>query len=126
MPSLVFVYDADSGWLNTAADMAHKLFSPSTYSCPLCELTHGVFRSRSELGSFIDGLGLPATFLHRDEFSKHYPGYAEALPAIWLDNGETLVPCVDRATIKDCTNLEQLQQQILQALREKDSGTTGD
>ena len=37
-PTLVFVYNADSGVFNALADAAHKIFSPRTYACNLCAL----------------------------------------------------------------------------------------
>ena len=38
---LLFVYNADTGLFNTVADAAHKILSPSTYSCNLCKVTYG-------------------------------------------------------------------------------------
>lgn len=38
-PRLVFVYAADSGVLNIAKDVIHKLVSSSTYPCHLCAIT---------------------------------------------------------------------------------------
>ncbi|NJM95354.1 MAG: GTPase, partial [Acaryochloridaceae cyanobacterium CSU_5_19] len=43
MDRLIFVYNANSGGINTALDIAHKLLSPSTYRCNLCRLTHDTF-----------------------------------------------------------------------------------
>ena len=51
---LLFVYNADSGLFNTMADIGHKIFSPQTYSCLLCALTHGYFRERDEWRRFVD------------------------------------------------------------------------
>jgi hypothetical protein len=47
MTQLIFVYNADSGGLNTLFDIAHKVVSPETYSCSLCMLTHGVLSERT-------------------------------------------------------------------------------
>jgi hypothetical protein len=41
--SLLFVYNADSGVFNLVTDIAHKIFSPQTYACQLCCITHGNF-----------------------------------------------------------------------------------
>ena len=66
--SLVFVYNADSGLFNTMTDIAHKIFSPDTYSCNLCMITHDNLSMRSEWKNFIEQLDIELAFLHRDEF----------------------------------------------------------
>ncbi len=69
---LVFVYNADSGPVNGLLDAAHKVLSPSTYACRLCELTYGSLREKRSWKAFREGLGVPVEFLHRDEFAKWY------------------------------------------------------
>ena len=70
---IIFVYNADSGALNTALDMAHKLLSPRTYRCSLCSITHGVFREREAWKAFRDAMDEDMLFLHRDEFEARFP-----------------------------------------------------
>lgn len=70
MPKLIFIYNADSGAVNTALDIAHKLFSPDTYSCNLCQLTHDTFTERSAWKSFRKNHPIPMVFLHRDEYER--------------------------------------------------------
>ena len=72
--SLLFVYNADSGFFNTLADIGHKLFSPATYPCQLCAITHGVLAERGAWRDFIGALDLPCEFLHRDQFQARFPG----------------------------------------------------
>ncbi len=83
-PRLVFVYNADSGLFNTVSDIAHKIFSPKTYACNLCALTHGYFSVRKEWEMFVESLSVPCEFLHRDQFVKNYPDHAMRLPALLL------------------------------------------
>jgi len=45
---LIFVYNANSGKLNSLLGSAHKLFSPKTYSCNLCALTHYLFHENTQ------------------------------------------------------------------------------
>lgn len=52
-PQLVFVYNADSGLFNTVTDIAHKIISPSTYSCQLCTLTHSYFSVKKDWTDFL-------------------------------------------------------------------------
>jgi len=37
--NLIFVYNANGGLVNSWLDTAHKIVSPSTYSCSLCAIT---------------------------------------------------------------------------------------
>src|SRR3954464_123565 len=82
-PALVVVYNADSGVFNALADVAHKIFSPDTYACNLCALTHTAFGMRSEWKLFLEGLGVPLEFLHADELRSRYGLEGVSLPAIF-------------------------------------------
>lgn len=69
---LIFVYNATSGALQALLDTVHKMASPDTYPCELCELTHGVFKEKEEWSRFYQSLEIPTLFLHKDEFLKQY------------------------------------------------------
>ena len=109
---LLFVYNADSGLFNTMADIGHKIFSPETYECALCALTHGYFKERTEWRSFIEGLEIECDFMHRDEFNRHYPDSASPLPAVFRIEGERPVLCLDKEAVEGSENLEHLQSLI--------------
>jgi len=66
-PTLIFVYNADSGVFNLAADIARKIFSPQTFSCNLCAITHSTFGVRDEWRDYLKTLEVPFEFLHADE-----------------------------------------------------------
>jgi hypothetical protein len=108
---LVFVYNADAGFFNLAADVAHKIFSPATYPCHLCDLTHGVLRMRPEWAQFIQESPVGLVFLHRDEFHAQYAEWrAEPLPAVWMDVGTgTLQLLLDAQTLNAINTLEALK-----------------
>lgn len=69
---LVFVYNADSGLRNMLLDSAHKLFSPATYQCSLCDITYGAFAEKSAWKKFRKESDLEMEFLHKDEFADAY------------------------------------------------------
>ncbi|WP_228547279.1 GTPase [Nonlabens antarcticus] len=74
---LIFVYNAKAGKINAALDSAHKILSPSTYECKLCDLTFDVFKENEEWGRFRESVTTTTSvqqleFLHRDEFEKQY------------------------------------------------------
>jgi hypothetical protein len=108
-PRLLFVYNADSGLFNTLADIGHKIFSPATYVCRLCTLTHGYFTERREWRDFIASLDADCRFLHRDEFHQRYPGDATPLPAVFRLDGVLPVCCLDAAALRQCADLSDLQ-----------------
>ncbi len=65
----IFVYNADSGVLDTMKDIG-RLFSAATYACFLCSLTHGPFRENPPWKAFREGSRLKMGFLHRGEFER--------------------------------------------------------
>ncbi len=74
---LIFVYNANSGKINSLLDSAHKIVSPDTYDCKLCDLTYGIFKENEDWSSFREKLlqtnpNLQLEFLHKDEFTKQY------------------------------------------------------
>ncbi len=118
--TLVFVYNADGGAINAAIDIAHKLFSPKTYQCRLCAVTHGTFKMRDAWKGFIDELNHPMDFLHRDEFLEAYPAYSSTeLPAILMRSDEApLSMFISSEEINQCEDVEQLKRLIKHKLPE--------
>jgi hypothetical protein len=107
--ALLFVYRADSGLFNTLGDIGHKLFSPATYPCQLCAITHGVFAERAEWRAFVESLGVPCEFLHRDQFRERFPGDATPLPAVFRLVDARPEVCADAAAIAACAGLADLE-----------------
>lgn len=105
--SLVFVYNADSGPVNTLLDIAHKIVSPGTYDCALCDLSHGYFTARAEWKQFIATLGMDCEFLHRNEAVEKYK-VKEPLPAVYVKQGQDLRPCLSADEIDSCQSTAEL------------------
>lgn len=109
---LVFVYNADSGMFNTLTDIAHKVFSPQTYECNLCAISHSYLSERSEWKEFIQELGVECEFLHRDEFLKKYKSDEKNFPVIFeLIDGE-LKPGLTADKINSCKSMDDLKVAI--------------
>ncbi|WP_421810935.1 GTPase [Flagellimonas sp.] len=72
MPRLLLVYNADSGTRNAILDSMHKVFSPSTYACNLCDITYGLVSENRVWKKFRKERSGQLEFLHRDEFKKQY------------------------------------------------------
>lgn len=91
LQKLIFIYNADSGIRNMIMDSAHKIFSPDTYECSLCDITFGAFTENSIWRKFRKETDLQMEFLHKDEFAKAYAskfGYKFTFPIV-LNEGET-------------------------------------
>jgi hypothetical protein len=114
--TLVFVYNANGGLFNTLADVAHKIFSPETYACNLCALTHSNFGMRKEWRQFVESLGGAVEFLHADELKERYGVEGVRLPVIFSREDESLRELVGAAEINNCRTMEELEQLILEKL----------
>ncbi|NJC88118.1 MAG: hypothetical protein FIB02_06230 [Desulfuromonas sp.] len=115
-PCIIFVYNADSGLFNTVSDIAHKIFSPETYSCNLCAITYGNFGMRAEWKTYLESLEADFEFLHRDELADKYGFPALALPTILLKNGETVAEWINAGEINRCHSLDDLKRLISRRL----------
>lgn len=110
---LIFIYNADSGLMNTAKDIGHKLFSPDTYDCLLCSLTHGTFRENPEWKRFRENSQCEMLFLHRDEFEKIYAKKMD-YPVILKedDSLDVVISKEELAAFKNLTSLIAAVQQL--------------
>src|SRR5215203_1178577 len=115
--ALVFVYNADSGVFNTLADAAHKIFSPRTYACNLCALTHTAVRMRGEWKRFLEGLGRPLEFLHADELATRYGLKDVPLPAVFTKDGAGLKVLAGADSVNACRTLDELKRLVLEGLK---------
>lgn len=114
---LLFVYNADSGFLASIADTAHKLVSPGTYSCNLCRVTHGAVSMKDEWKTFVASLPYPVSFLHRDEFAKKYPGEKSArLPALFAEDAAGLRMLVPAEEIDKAKNIAEFEELVRKSL----------
>jgi len=69
---LLFIYNADGSFLSSLLDFGHKIISPETYQCNLCNLTHGNFSENKKWREFKQRTNFEMVFLHRDEFERKY------------------------------------------------------
>lgn len=90
---LLFVYNTNSGKGNTLMDVAHKILSPKTYQCNLCNITFGVFSENRLWKRFREKSSAEMEFLHKDEFSKAYAskfGHKFTFPIILAETSNGL------------------------------------
>ena len=112
---LLFVYNARSGKLNAFFDSVHKIMSPSTYSCRLCTLTHGVFQERSLWKDFRGNSGIEMLFFHRDEFLQKYGEVLESkfsYPVILRRTEEALEVFITKEELNALSSEAELVKRI--------------
>jgi hypothetical protein len=110
--SLVFVYNADSGLFNALSDISHKIFSPASYQCNLCALTHATFGMRKSWKQFLATLDRPFEFLHADELKKQYGESNVSLPAIFVKEDGNLKLLLTASEIDRCRTVDELKQLV--------------
>ena len=111
-PTLLFVYNADSGLVNKLIDFTHKSLKPSTYPCSLCQLTYGTFKADPKWSAFIKGLTYEVKFMYKNEFdSSNYE-----LPVILFKDSSYETVLADSKALNSFETLDSLIDVIQQKL----------
>ncbi len=95
-------------------DAIHKVLSPGTYPCWLCELTHSTFRMRTRWKKFLKELDARCEFLHRDRFRALQDAPDVRLPAVFARLGPDgrLEVLLDAEEIEACSSTEELESAL--------------
>ncbi|MFT5890201.1 MAG: hypothetical protein ACI9Y7_000291 [Dokdonia sp.] len=124
MRKLIFVYNANSGVVNSWLDMAHKIVSPTSYECDLCSLTHGKFLEKRLWKKFKDSDLIEMEFHHKDEFLKKYkskwlPKYT--FPIILISDQQGLQPFMIPQDFKEIDSAALLIEKIERFVKQLDA-----
>ncbi len=103
---LIFVYNADSGFMNSMLDIGHKIVAPETYSCNLCQMTFDTFSENKKWKDFKESSTLEMEFLHRDEFEENYKTSFD-YPLV-LKEADPLEPLIDKKRLDSFKDLDEL------------------
>jgi hypothetical protein len=116
--TLHFVYNVDGTPLALAMDFVHRITSPETYPCKLCDVTYGRFLKKGEWRRFLEGLPLRTAFHLRNTFYRRFPEHARTpLPAVFLQNPDgKLIPLIRADALNAVTDLQELQELLLKKL----------
>ena len=113
---LIFVYNADSGLMNTLLDIGHKALNPETYQCNLCSLTHGIISEHQEWKKFRQKSAVEMRFLHRDEFEREYHKKLDYPVVLREDND--LEVLISQTELNEISTLDNLIQKVNHLLEE--------
>ena len=111
MKTLIFVYNANSGTLNTLLDIGHKIISPTTYNCQLCALTHGALTEKQQWKEFRESFPHKLVFLHKDEFEEQY-NQRFSYPVVLEEMLESLSVVIPTEEFKGLQILDELIDRI--------------
>jgi hypothetical protein len=117
---LIFVYNAKGGLFATITDYVHKNLSPATYECNLCSITYDNLGMKKEWKDFLNNLEIEKVFLHKEEFAEKYPEFkSTALPAIFIENENSLDEVLDSEQLNQTTNVADLITELSEVLTTK-------
>ena len=116
---VVFVYNVDFTLFALVSDFVHRLTSPETYPCRLCDLTYDRFTVKREWKGFVDSLPVRTRVELRDRFHRKYPAQAAVpLPAVFRRRSDgTLTTLVGAAEINGARTLDDLTVLVGGAIR---------
>ena len=109
---LIFIYNADSGLVNTVKDFWHKALRPSTYQCNLCQTTFGAFGAKKEWKSFINDLGIESEFLHKDEFLEKYDIIDAKYPSAYIMRNGNLNLFISQEEMNTVATLNEMEDLV--------------
>ncbi len=107
-PTLIFIYNAKAGFMHGMMDLVHKTASPKTYPCKLCMVTFSGATMNKLWKQYVAGLGIPAIFMHRDEFTKAYPNQHVTFPVVLLVRNGSISTLISSDEFKTITDLSEL------------------
>ena len=111
--NLIFIYNAESGMVNTILDYIHKVVSPETYECNLCILTYNNYGKIKEWDTFINILPHNVEFKYRDDLEYLGLDLKIELPVLITEDKKILLTAKD---INLCNTLDQLISILLSRL----------
>ena len=113
---LIFIWNADSGLINTVKDFWHKALRPSTYQCNLCQTTFGAFGAKKEWKSFINDLGIETEFLHKDEFLEKYDVKDAKYPSAYILKNGNLTLFISQEEMNKVATLTEMEDLVTSKL----------
>lgn len=109
---LIFVYNGDSGVLNSLVHLMHKTFSPSTYECRLCFLIYNGISLDKGWQAYIEQIGAEVTYCHRDTFAEQHGVSYPTYPLVLEQFGETYKVLIDATDFGTIDNLDALMSKL--------------
>jgi hypothetical protein len=116
--TLIFAYRAERGIFNALSHTMHRVFSPATYKCRLCQITFSAVGMLHPWKAFLESRPEAKLFYHRKEFTADFPEMTEEPPLILASRQGDPRPQVllYQADIESCADLNELILKLEHAL----------
>jgi hypothetical protein len=98
-------------------DLAHKTASPKTYPCKLCMVTYSGATINKLWKRYVANLGIPAIFMHRNEFAQAFPSQEITFPSILIEENKSLKILVSSDDFKNINNVSDLMNTLNNSLK---------
>jgi hypothetical protein len=115
---LLFVYDIDRGNLSGMSDYRHGMTSSKTPRCHLFTLISSPVGVKKAWKRFINDLGFPSRFLHRDEFFQMCGTQKLSVPAVYIQSGNTFHELINADEINRLDSTDVLIGLVTQKLKQ--------
>ena len=116
--TLILAYRAQRGVFNTINHTMHRVFSPATYECRLCQFTFSAIGMLRPWKNFLESRPEAKIFYHRREFTEDFPEITAELPLILkMEPGDSQPRILmDRDDIESCDDVDELMDRLERAL----------
>jgi hypothetical protein len=115
---LLFVYNIDKGNLSGMSDYHHSMTSAQTPRCNLFALISSPVGMKKAWKRFINDLGFPSSFLHRDEFFQLCGTQKLSVPAVYIQTGKSFHVLINTDEINRLDSTDILIGLVTQRLRQ--------
>ncbi|EAZ90332.1 hypothetical protein [Crocosphaera chwakensis] len=114
---IIFVYNANSGFINTVLDIGHKIISPETYNCNLCNITYGILKEKEEWKTFRESSDHELKFLHKDEFEKKYKQVREYPTILMSNKNNEFHELINKEQLNKLKSVEELINKLQNSIK---------
>lgn len=108
MNELIFIYNANSGVVNSLIDWVHKIISPNTYKCSLCSVTYDNSGKKNEWLNFLKELNMKSSFLYKDNIINDKDLKKSSLPCVYLRGPNDVKLLISSAEMNMFKDLKEL------------------
>jgi hypothetical protein len=115
---LLFVYNIDKGNLSGMSDYHHSMTSAQTPRCNLFALISSPVGMKKAWKRFINDLGFPSSFLHRDEFFQLCGTQKLSVPAVYIQTEKSFHMLINTDEINRLDSTDILIGLVTQRLRQ--------
>ena len=116
--SLIWIFNADSGAINSMKDFFKKIVKPNEYECNLCSVTFGALGMDREWKQYVSELPIDSNFLHRDEFEDLYDVKNAKYPSTYLRQNSEMRLFISHEEMNSMKSVEELENLVDKKLKE--------